>query len=490
MTNGLPDFESIAILVVGDVMLDRFMKGVVQRISPESPVPIIHLKATESVPGGAANVGRNISALGGRCTLIGCVGEDAAAAELAFQLSTCGRITPALIAEAGRPTIEKTRFVAQGQHLLRADREEPGDIAAATGQAIVKTVADQIGEHQVVVLSDYAKGVLTPEVVAGIIAVARAAGVPVVVDPKTPDFRRYAGATVVTPNAKEALAATGIDPHEDEGAEQAGGIALSGTDIEAILLTRAERGMSLLRPDQAPVHIPASARDVFDVVGAGDTVIATLSLCLGAGLALPEAATIANAAGGVVVGKRGTATVSRSELHEELARLSSLGMSSPNSKVADLDLAITRRRLWERDGLTVGFTNGCFDILHVGHVGILEFARAHCDRLIVAVNADSSVKRLKGPSRPINSESDRAQIIAALGVTDLVVVFEEDTPKELIEALQPDLLVKGADYTIDQIIGADTVLARGGTVLTYELVPGRSTTNIIARASAPAEAAE
>lgn len=485
----LPDFDAVRVLCVGDVMLDRFMSGRVQRISPESPVPIILLDAETSVPGGAANVGRNVSALGGRCTLIGCVGEDAAARELERALTQCGRITPVLVAEPHRPTIEKTRFVAHGQQLLRADRERPGDIDPATGEAIVARVRELVAEHDVLVLSDYAKGVLTDTVVAGAIAAARQAGVPVVVDPKSARLVRYAGASVVTPNAGEARAATGIDPAEDADAERAGAAALAAAPVDAILLTRAERGMSLIRRDAAPVHLPASARDVFDVVGAGDTVIATLALCLGAGLDLEEAARAANAAGGVVVGKHGTATLTRTELHEELVRLSRSGLSSPLAKLADRALAIDQVGRWRRDGLSVGFTNGCFDILHVGHVGLLDFARGQCDRLVVALNTDASVRRLKGPTRPVNTEGDRALLIGALATVDLVVLFDEETPAALIDALEPDVLVKGSDYSVEQVVGGASVIARGGRVALFDLVPGRSTTGTIARAAAGRESA-
>jgi len=487
--NDLPDFDAIRVLCVGDVMLDRFVQGSVDRISPESPVPIIQMGETDSVPGGAANVGRNISALGGRCTLIGAVGEDAVGRELTALLTLCGRIGPALVVDPCRPTIEKVRFVAHGQHLLRADREMPGDVSPECGRDIVVRVADRIHEHDVLVLSDYAKGVLTDAVIAGTIAIANEAGVPVVVDPKSARLGRYAGAAVVTPNAKEAAAATGIDVRTDEGAAEAGAKAIAEAGIEAILLTRSEHGMTLVTKDGQVEHVPASAREVFDVVGAGDTVVATLALCLGAKLGLGDAARIANAAAGVVVGKRGTATLTRSELIDELSRLSRIGMSPSQMKVMSADHAVTLREQWERDGLSVGFTNGCFDILHVGHVGILEFARSQCDRLIVGVNADSSVSRLKGPSRPINREEDRAQILGAFGFVDAVVVFCEDTPYGLIERLQPDVLVKGADYTIEQVVGHDIVQRRGGKVVTFDLVPGRSTSNIIAKAGKPAEVA-
>ncbi|HET8611727.1 MAG TPA: D-glycero-beta-D-manno-heptose-7-phosphate kinase [Sphingomonas sp.] len=487
--DGLPDFEAVRALCVGDIMLDRFVEGSVNRISPESPVPVILLRDALNVPGGAANVGRNISALGGRCTLIGAVGEDAAGRELAGLLSECGRIEPLLVPDAGRPTIEKTRFVCHGQHLLRADREEPGDVSGEAGREIVRRVREQLPRHHVLILSDYAKGVLTDAVIAETIALARAAGVPVVVDPKSARLDRYAGATIVTPNAKEAAAATGIEVGDDESAARAGEIALDKAGIDALLLTRAERGMSLIGRGGLVEHVPASARDVFDVVGAGDTVVATLALCLGAGAGLAEAARIANAAAGVVVGKHGTATVTRTELLDELGRLGRKGLASPSLKLLDRDLAARQRERWARDGLRVGFTNGCFDILHIGHARILEYARSRCDKLIVGINADSSVRRLKGPTRPVNPEADRSELIAALGFVDMAVIFDEDTPQALIEALQPDVLVKGSDYSIDRIVGADVVLARGGEVLTFDLVPGRSTSGIIARAGGHAGAA-
>ncbi|WP_174296822.1 D-glycero-beta-D-manno-heptose-7-phosphate kinase [Sphingomonas bacterium] len=483
----LPDFAAIRVLCIGDVMIDRFVNGRVERISPEGPVPIIRIDDTHSVPGGAANVGRNVSALGGRCTLVGAVGRDAAGAELGSMLSACGRIDPVLVTDDGRLTIEKIRFVASGQTLLRADREEPGEVCGETARALVAAVRDRIADHHVLVLSDYAKGVLTDTVIRGAIDAATDAGVPVVVDPKSAQLSRYAGATVVTPNAREAGIATDIDIDTDEDAARAATRVLAIAGIHSILLTRSERGMTLVTADGAVVHVPTTAREVFDVVGAGDTVVATLALCLGAGLALEPAARIANTAAGIVVGKHGTATASRSELADELVRPDRDPGSPSERKVMSVAGAAALRRQWEREGLTVGFTNGCFDILHVGHVGLLEFARAQCDRLIVGVNADASVTRLKGPSRPVSPEGDRARLLGAFGFVDAVVLFAQDTPRALIEELQPDVLVKGADYAVEDIVGYDIVRKRGGRVVTFDLVPGRSTTGLIARAARPAE---
>ena len=475
-------FSRVAVLCVGDVMLDRFVGGTVRRISPESPVPVLSMADSQSLAGGAANVARNIAALGGRSTLVGVVGDDAPADELRSVLADPPGISPRLLPVRGRPTTEKTRFVAQGQHMLRADREVSTPVDAATEDALLAVLAADLASHQVLVLSDYAKGVLTDRVIAEAIRLAGAAGVPVVVDPKSPAITRYDGALVVTPNLHELWQATGIEPVDDAMTAAAATAVLAATTIGSVLVTRADRGMTLVGRASPPLHIPARARQVADVVGAGDTVVATLALAIGAGGGLDEAATLANAAAGIVVGKRGTATLSRAELTAEIEAAYGRGVVPSSVKVYDRESACDTIAGWRRDGLKVGFTNGCFDLLHVGHLSLLEFARARCDRLVVGVNADASVKRLKGPDRPINSEADRARMLASFAVVDAVVVFDEDTPHELIAALEPDLLVKGADYELAQIVGADLVLGRGGEVLRFEIIPGRSTSALIARA--------
>lgn len=476
-------FAAVRVLCLGDVMLDRFIGGKVRRISPESPVPVLSVTETRSFAGGAANVARNICALGGHCTLAGVVGTDGSGAELGRLLSATAGITTALLEVAGRPTTEKVRFIAHGQHMLRTDSEDAAPVSADVEALLLAELDRLIRAHQVLVLSDYAKGVLTAAVVEGAIRLARQAGVPVVVDPKSMDFSRYDGASVITPNASEVQLATGLSPAADDDAVAAGRRILENTAIGAVLITRAEKGMTLVERTGAPLHIPTRAREVADVVGAGDTVIATLALAMGAGAALGEAARVANAAAGIVVGKRGTATPTRSELIEELDAGARKGLAAPQLKVLSRAEARERRDSWHNDGLKVGFTNGCFDILHVGHIGILDFARAHCDRLIVGLNADASVRRLKGPERPINNEADRAVVLAALACVDAVVLFDEDTPLALIDELSPDLLVKGSDYAIKDIVGADLVLAAGGEVLRFDLVPGRSTTSTIEKAA-------
>jgi D-beta-D-heptose 7-phosphate kinase / D-beta-D-heptose 1-phosphate adenosyltransferase len=473
-------FSGVRVLCVGDVMLDRFVSGHVKRISPESPVPVLSIAGTQSLPGGAANVARNIASLGGSCTLVSVVGADAIANELRDTLQRIDGIRCEFCVSPDRPTSEKIRFVAQGQHMLRVDAEVTAPIRDATARDLIQSIERLAGEHDVMVLSDYAKGLLTDGVVRACLEVAARHRLPTVVDPKSVDLRRYTGATVITPNSKEVLDATGIDPtDDDERAEAAGAAMLNTARVDAVLLTRAHRGMTLVGAGRAAVHIEASAREVFDVVGAGDTVIATLSLALGAKLDLAESARLANYAAGVVVGKRGTATVTQTELADEVARLSRGSLQSLQNKIVSRNDAVELARTWRKNGFKVGFTNGCFDILHVGHLAILAFSRQNSGRLIVAVNSDSSVKRLKEPGRPINPENDRAMVLAAMSTVDAVVVFDEDTPLALIEELRPDVLVKGADYTVDTIVGATHVMSYGGKVLTCELVPGKSTTRVV-----------
>ena len=461
-------------------MLDRFISGHVNRISPESPVPVLSISGSKSFPGGAANVARNIASLGGRCTLVSVVGQDSVGRELRETLQTVPAITCEFCVSTERPTSEKIRFIAQGQHMLRADAEVTTPIGPSTTEELLKSVEKLAGQHDVMVLSDYAKGLLTDDVVRACIAIAKKQGMPIVVDPKSINLERYAGATVITPNSKEARDATGIDPTEDnEHAEAAGASILASTGVESVLLTRAHRGMTLMTGEGLTVHIQASAREVFDVVGAGDTVIATLALGLGAKLDIEAAARLANVAAGVVVGKRGTATVTQTEVADEAQRLSGGSLRGLQEKILSRADAIELAHTWRKNGYKVGFTNGCFDILHVGHLSILTFSRQNSGKLIVAVNSDASVKRLKEAGRPINPETDRAMVLAALSAVDAVVVFDEDTPLELIQELNPDVLIKGADYTIENIVGAKHVLSYGGKVLRCELIPDKSTTRVV-----------
>jgi len=363
--------------------------------------------------------------------------------------------------------------------MLRADAEVTDAITESIESTIIESLAMLTPEHDVIVLSDYAKGLLTDRVIQAAIRIAEKRKLPIVVDPKSMDLRRYAGATLITPNSKEAYDATGIEPDDDAGAEKAGLSILDSSGVKSVLLTRAHRGMTLIGRNEPPLHIRARAREVFDVVGAGDTVIATVSLALGAKLELRDAARLANFAAAVVVGKRGTATVTQTELADEMARAAGGSLRGLQDKIMSREDAVKLANTWRKNGFKVGFTNGCFDLLHVGHLSILGFARQNSGKLIVAVNSDASVKRLKEPGRPINPEQDRAMVLAALSAVDAVVIFDEDTPLEMIQEINPDVLVKGADYTIANIVGADHVLSHGGQVLTCELIPGKSTTRVL-----------
>lgn len=478
LAHHLPRFTGRTILVLGDVMLDRYVIGEVRRISPEAPIPILRARERRSVLGGAGNVAINVASLGARSVLVSVIGDDAAGNELERLLAETGGITARLIRAGARPTTQKTRFTSGGQQLLRLDEEETGAIDDATETAVLDAFATALADADAVVLSDYAKGVLTDTVLAGAIARARAAGRPVIADPKRPGFAAYRGATVLTPNEQEAAQATGIRIVDDEAAAAAGARAIAEAEAEAVLITRSEKGVTLVRRGYKPLHVPTRAREVADVSGAGDTLTAAFAIMLAAGADLPDAAAVGNVAAGVAVGKHGTAAVTHSELTLALHEREVLAV---DSKIADLDGALERVAAWRRGGLVVGFTNGCFDLIHPGHVRLLARARAACDRLVVALNSDASVRRLKGPDRPVQNETARTTVMASMAAADLVLLFEEDTPLELITALRPDRLFKGADYTIDQVVGAEIVQAHGGRVVLIDLEAGHSTTNTIKR---------
>jgi D-beta-D-heptose 7-phosphate kinase/D-beta-D-heptose 1-phosphate adenosyltransferase len=473
------DFTGLRILVLGDVMLDRFLYGAVERISPEAPVPVVRLGRMLAMPGGAGNVARNISALGGEAILAGLVGRDPAAAEFRGLLAADAGITDGLVESSSRPTICKMRVIAGNQQVVRLDDEVAAPADAAEQAALIAAVQAALPGCAALILSDYAKGVLTPAVIAAAVAAAKALGIPVLADPKSDDFSQYRGADCLTPNARELGRAARLPVGSEAEVAAAAHKVMAEAGLPALLCTRAEKGMMLVRADGTVDSVPAEAREVFDVSGAGDTVIAALALAHAAGQPLPEAMRIANAAAGIVVGKLGTATVSADELAHALRAGS--GSTPGEEALLDRDAALRLVREWQAHGLRVGFTNGCFDILHAGHVALLRAARRRCDRLVVALNTDASVARLKGPTRPINSLADRAAVISALAAVDAVVAFGEDTPLELIRLLVPDVLVKGADYTIDLVVGADIVQAAGGEVALIDLVPGRSTTGLVTR---------
>lgn len=472
-------FGRARVLILGDVMLDRFVYGRVERMSPEAPIPVLSIQREVAMPGGAGNVARNVASLGGTAILVGLAGDDRAGADLRRLLGQEAGVTAALVTAADRPTSEKVRYVADRQQLLRADHEDASPVSGETASALLQTFRQYLAAADAVVLSDYAKGVLSDDVLAQAIILARAAGKPVIADPKHRDLSRYDGVTLLTPNRGEAALATGLRAEDDAGtAEAASAILSAAPSLSGVLVTRGARGMTLARRGAAPVHIRTAAREVFDVSGAGDTVVATLALALAAGAEAESAARLANAAASIAVGKTGTATVRQDEL---AATLQEERVHSTERKIVTLEQAADIVARWRARGERIGFTNGCFDLIHPGHVSLLGQARAACDRLVVGLNTDASIRRLKGPDRPVQDEVARSIVMASLAVVDLVVLFAEDTPLELIRTLRPDVLVKGADYTIDKVVGADLVQSWGGEVLLADLKPGQSTTRTIAR---------
>ena len=477
------DFSQATILCLGDIMLDRFGYCESERISPEAPVPVLLLKRVHSMLGGAGNVARNIAALGGKAILVGLVGRDAAGDEVCRLVAATPGLIDAHVAST-RPTICKTRYLAAHQQIVRIDEEEVRDLDAAEEAALAAAVERLIPSVDAVILSDYGKSVLGRPIVALAIERARGAGIPLYVDPKSSDYRDYRGATCITPNTRELAQAAGLPVASDAEVITAATKVMREADAAAILATRSDKGMVLVEASGA-VHIePARAREVYDVSGAGDTVIAVLALAAASGHSLPEAMRLANTAAGIVVSKLGTATVELDELMLELSR-DLRDTEWHRAKHYRLDEAETLVRRWKSRGLSVGFTNGCFDILHAGHIALLAAARAQCDRLVVALNGDASARRLKGAGRPVNALSDRSAVIGAIEAVDAVVSFDDDTPLDLICRLQPDVLVKGGDYTIDTVVGAAEVQAAGGRVVLAELVEGRSTTRLIDSLRAP-----
>ena len=443
--HNLSQLSGVTVLCIGDLMLDDFVYGEVARISPEAPAPVIAVKRSEMVIGGAGNVARNIASLGAKCIFIGLVGEDDAGRTLKAALAAEPNIDVALVVDGSRPTTRKVRFVSEhyATHLLRADWEEARPADEKAEKALLDHVLAALPRADAVVLSDYAKGVLTKDLIRQVIDAGRAAGKPVIVDPKGKDYSIYRGATLVTPNRKELSEAVHRDVWSDADVAAAAADLRASLACDAVLVTRSDEGMTLVESDADPVHVPSYAVKISDVSGAGDTVVAVLSAMLALRADFEAAMRAANAAAAVVVGKRGTATVSVNELRHRI--LPAATLAAEEKILFDWSELDARLASWRKQGLRIGFTNGCFDILHPGHVRMLAQARGACDKLVLGLNSDASVSRLKGPERPVQNVQARAEVLAALEAVDLVVVFEEDTPRTLIEKVRPRGVMKGAD---------------------------------------------
>lgn len=475
----LSAFAGQTVLCIGDVVLDEFVYGDVSRLSAEAPTPVLVARRTDRMIGGAGNVARNIAALGGRCIYVGVIGDDEVGQSIKREFDAEPRIECRLVVEKGRMSTRKMRFVSEkhSTHVARADWETSASVSKATESAVIENIKSGVAKAGAVVIADYALGMLTASVVREIIEAANKAGKPIIVDPRGRDYSRYTGATLIKPNRQQLIEVVARNVDGDDDIAIAADEVRKATNAKAVLVTRSEAGMTLVS-NGLPLHLPAYPVRVRDVSGAGDTVSAALALMLAAGASLEAATRVANAAASVVVAKRGTATASLPELRNRL-----LGAS--HEKIlydwSELDDRLTA---WRKQGLRVGFTNGVFDLLHPGHIKIVTAARATCDRLVLGLNSDASVKRLKGKNRPVQGVEARAEMLAALEAVDLVVVFEEDTPEKLIAQVKPIVLVKGGDYKGTELPGQKTVEALGGEVVLIDLVPGHSTTSMVERARA------
>lgn len=467
--------QTASVLCIGDVMMDRFVYGAVDRISPEAPIPVLRVEREKHMLGGSGNVVANMAALGVKATLIAAVGDDGAATDIRKNLEALN-IASALEIDAARGTTVKSRFVCGTQQMLRVDREKTEEISKDVEDKIIACAEKIIPTVGAVVLSDYKKGLLTDRVISSVIALAKKQGKPVIVDPKGADFTRYKGASVITPNRKELETATGMKAGSDDDVRAAAMKLIVTAGIPTVLATRSKDGMSVVTEKEAPLHIQAQVREIYDVSGAGDTVIAVFASAIAAGVDVQSAARLSNIAAGIVVGKPGTATARIDEIEKAL-----LSGAAAEGKIYSKAALAEKTEILRVQGKKIGFTNGCFDLLHPGHVSTLRQARGACDFLIVGINSDASVKKLKGPSRPVQNEAARSAILAGLEMVDAVIVFGEDTPIELLKAFKPDVLVKGGQYKLEEVVGYDVVMSYGGKILRAEMEEGFSTTNTIAK---------
>lgn len=475
-TNFIDKMDSARILCLGDIMLDEYITGTISRISPEAPVPVIQIKDKSIVLGGVGNVVRNLAAMGCHVTLISVVGNDENGSQIDQLLTQIPKVKSQILKDKKRVTTTKTRYISGNQQVLRTDREQNSPLGEATEAKICKAFKEQIHRHDVVVLSDYAKGFFSPQLLQSLIQEAKAHDKPVLVDPKGSDFNRYKGATLLTPNLHELSLATHSKINSDTDIVKVAKSVAQTSDLKALVVTRGSQGMTLVESTGKTKHIKTRALEVFDVSGAGDTVIAMIAACLAVEIKLPEAVNTANIAAGIVVSKIGTAVVYPEEL---LAALHVIEIQSHEEKIVTWERGAAIAHKWKRLDQRIVFTNGCFDLLHPGHVALLNKAKEAGHKLIVGLNTDCSIKRLKGQDRPIQKERDRAYVLSSLQCVDLIMLFEEDTPLNLIKLLKPDILIKGADYTIDQVVGASFVQNYGGQVKLIDLVEGQSTTRMV-----------
>ncbi len=471
----LERMAGLRLLVLGDVMLDEYLMGHVERTSPEAPVPVVKAEGETSSLGGAANVAHLAAVLGARVELFGVVGRDAAGERFKAQCEQAGIAASNILAIEGRPTTRKVRVLAQHQHVLRVDWEDHRTIPDEVATEVVERLR-AVERPDALVISDYAKGFLSPAVLQGAIAAAREWDIPVLVDPKYADLSRYRGATVIKANQKEFETTIGYPLREnlEEELTKASASVLEATDSRVLIVTLGEKGLAVFSRGEKPLFVPTAARDVYDVSGAGDAVITVLALGMALDLGIEEAARLANEAAGVAVGKSGVAVVLPGELAARFVH-------GASDKVVSRHELASRVAWWRVQGQRIVFTNGCFDLLHVGHLHLLREAARLGDVLLVAVNSDESVRRLKGKSRPLISSNERTALLAALDCVDAVVVFDEDTPRELLDEVQPDVLAKGADYSKSEVVGRNKIEESGGEVVLIPLVPDRSTSNLVER---------
>jgi len=464
------------VLCIGDIMLDRFIYGNVSRISPEAPIPVFHEKRMETTLGGSGNVVRNIVSMGGNVDTIFIVGKDQAGYDLTEKLSEMPEVSPYVITDKTRPTIIKTRFVCEGQQMLRSDREDISIIDKKIENQILLSIKGAIEDCDVVILSDYAKGILTDKIISQTIKLGREKNKPVLIDTKGRDFTKYKNAHFLTPNRKELKEATGMEIKTVEDAYKASNLLIEKCELDGVLAKLGKDGLALILKDKPIEHFETKAREVYDVSGAGDTVVATMALAMAGGLSISDSSALANLAGSIVVTKTGTATTTQSELQSEIMKDQS---RFSESKIMSTKEITEVAKDCKNKNKKVGFTNGVFDLLHSGHLSSINQAKRNCDFLIVGINSDASVKRLKGDDRPIYSEEERALVLSALSNVDAVVIFNDDTPYDIIKTIKPDVLIKGSDYKVEEVVGYDLVQSWGGKVVLADLIENKSTTNTV-----------